>query len=105
MCTIEYVGLFQQLFLILTRIANGWIQSFTIIPYLLLTNTFSIYRADDKCKIHLWYGISSIGDGIGLLVTQVMLEKMTWNFAFLIFVAFSWLLALAQYLIIEEVHV
>ena len=105
--SIEHVGPFQKLFLILTRIAHGWIQSYIIVPYLLLASSFDTDNLDDRCKIHLWYGFGTVGDGIGLLAAQGMVDKLniSWNFAFLICVGFTWLLTIGQYVIIEEVNI
>ena len=78
-----------------------------MLPYLLLISTFRIENPDDKWKVHVWWGGGFIGEVIGLLATQEMIDKrgVSWNIAFLICAVFSWLLAFAQYVIVEEVNI
>ena len=84
--TIDDVGAFEKLFLVLARLANGWIQSFTILPYLLLAHTFRPDNIDDKCVIHLWFGFGTIGEEFGLLALQVMIcVEFSWLGSILLF--------------------
>ena len=59
------VGLFEKLFLVMTKITNRWVQPFTILPYLLLAHTFCSDSVDDKWIRHLWFRFGIIGEGLG----------------------------------------
>ena len=105
MLWIDSAGELQKLFLILVRICHGWIQAYIFVPYLLLTETFDVNVPTDKCKIHLWWGIGTVGDAIGLLAIQMMDRGigLQWNISFLICVGVSLLVSVFQYTCIREV--
>ena len=95
---------FQSFLLIIFRLIHGWIQASGMIPYILLVRYFEEDSPEDRCKVHAWWALASMGEIIGLGGIYLMIHKldMSWNIAFLICLAVSGLIAILQQISVNE---
>ena len=96
----QYYGT-AKILLLIAMAARAFGSAFLVIPTVInLSNSDPI---KDSFALSLWFIFTCLGDVVGIILIDWMLEAgISWNYAFIIFMMIFLLTALLQHFFIEE---